>query len=66
MPVHKMVLTFEGATKPRKIPKEGDRKTLKDGTVMVRQQVIHDKCYVVAHGKPVWEWVPLAKSRHRS
>lgn len=42
---------------PRKKPKAGDLKTLKDGTVMIRQQVHTGYGWQVSNGRPVYEWV---------
>jgi len=60
MPVTSMTIKIGPPPRPR--PKLGDRKTLADGTVMVRRQ-----CYtrqggewvgLVQWGRPVAEWVP--------
>ena len=50
---------------PRKKPKAGDLKTLKDGTVMIRQQVHTGWGWQVSNGKPVWEWVVKGSSEDR-
>lgn len=42
---------------PKKKPKAGDEKTLKDGTVMIRQQVHTGYGWQVSNGRPVWQWV---------
>lgn len=42
---------------PRKKPKAGDEKTLKDGTVMIRQQKHTGYGWQVSNGRPVYEWV---------
>ena len=42
---------------PKKKPKAGDEKTLKDGTVMMRQQVHTGYGWQVSNGRPVWQWV---------
>lgn len=44
-------------TAPKKKPKAGDLKTLKDGTVMIRQQVHTGWGWQVSNGRPVWQWV---------
>jgi hypothetical protein len=44
-------------TAPKKNPKAGDLKTLKDGTVMIRQQVHTGWGWQVSNGRPVWQWV---------
>lgn len=50
---------------PRKKPQAGDEKTLKDGTVMIRQQVNTGYGWQVSNGKPVWEWVVKGSSEDR-
>lgn len=50
---------------PRKKPQAGDEKTLKDGTVMIRQQVHTGYGWQVSNGKPVWEWVVKGSSEDR-
>lgn len=50
---------------PRKKPQAGDEKTLKDGTVMIRQQVHTGYGWRVSNGKPVWEWVVKGSSEDR-
>ena len=50
------VRVFSGMA-ARKKPKSGDEKTLKDGTVKIRQQVRHGPYLVVSNGRPVYEWV---------
>lgn len=42
---------------PRKKPRAGDEKTMKDGTVMIRQQVHTGLGWQVSNGRPVYEWV---------
>lgn len=42
---------------PKPKPKAGDLKTLKDGTVMIRQQVHTGWGWQVSNGRPVWQWV---------
>lgn len=49
------IRVFRG--KPRRKPKAGDEKTLKDSTVKIRQQVLTTRGWLVSNGKPVWEWV---------
>ena len=41
----------------RKKPKAGDEKTLKNGTVMIRQQLHTGWGWQVSNGKPVYQWV---------
>lgn len=41
----------------RKKPKAGDEKTLKNGTVMIRQQVHTGWGWQVSNGRPVYQWV---------
>ena len=54
-------------TKPRKIPKAGDMKTLKgDGKTYIRQQVMISGMMCVSNGKPVWEWVEYRGARDRT
>lgn len=45
------------SAKPRKQPRAGDEKTLKNGTVMIRQQVHTRFGWQVSNGRPVYEWV---------
>lgn len=42
---------------PKKKPKAGDEKTLKDGTAMIRQQVYTGYGWQVSNGRPAWQWV---------
>lgn len=44
----------------KNVPNVGDIKTSKHGT-FVRQQCMHDGCYVVNAGKPVYEWVKIGE-----
>lgn len=49
----------------RKKPKAGDEKVIK-GVLHVRQQVkTSSGGYLVAHGKPVWEWVVAGSDNDR-
>ncbi len=60
MPVTAM--TFR-TTAPRKKPREGDVKVDTHGRRFVRRQritvVFGRPCYLVAHGRPVFHWVPI-------
>jgi hypothetical protein len=59
MPVHSMKISSQ---KPRRKPKEGDRKTVK-GVDYIRQQVLTRDGYHVRNGRPVFEWVRYENSR---
>jgi signal peptidase I len=48
--------------KPRRKPKEGDVKVLKDGRKFVRKQCRHDGAYCVRNGRPVYEWVLMEEN----
>lgn len=55
--VDKMVITYT-TSKPRRKPREGDRKTVK-GKEFVRRQCRINGSYQVQDGRPVFEWVPV-------
>lgn len=60
MAVQSMRIQFGPPAKKR--PQIGDRKTAKDGTVLVRRQCYirwgNQWCGQVQNGRPVAEWVP--------
>lgn len=52
-------VTISRPAKPK--PSAGDIKTSKQG-VFIREQCRHDGCYVVAYGKPVYQWRRLGNA----
>lgn len=65
MPVTSMTLRY--GPSPKRRPKIGDRKTLPDGTVLVRRQRYTRECSqwlgLVRDSRPVCEWVPEGTPR---
>lgn len=61
-------ITFSSAP-IRKVPKAGDERFLKGrGVWQIRQQEYSKfyRAWVVAHGRPVWEWVDKGSERDRT
>ena len=52
-------LTIKFGPDPKRRPRIGDKKTAKDGVVMVRRQCTFEGGYLVRNGRPVCEWGPV-------